>query len=93
MFQAYNHICHLDACIVEVVLHLHLMSQKAKAANKGITQGGIAQVADMCSFVGIDICMLDNDLARLASQVFEDPNQPVKRRSAKELLFNAFGKP
>ena len=80
-FQPDNDIRHLNSCIIQVILHLNLMAQKAKAAHEGITQRGIAQMPDMGGLVGIDIRVLDNGFARF----------PRFRCPAEFLLLDAFG--
>ncbi len=41
------------------------MTQEAQAADKGIAQGGIAQMPDVSRLIGIDVCMLHNNFPGL----------------------------
>ena len=59
-----HHVGHLHAGVVDVVLHFHAPARRAQHAHEGVAQDGVAQVADVRGLVGIDIGVLDNDLAR-----------------------------
>jgi len=69
--EAGNYVGYLDAGIVDVILDLHGPAGGAQHADEGVTQNRIAEVTDMRGFVGIDIGVLDDDLAwdRLAGLV------------------------
>ena len=60
--KSHHHVRHLDAGVVDIVLHIHARARGLKQADKRIAQNGIAQMADMSSFVGIDAGVLDQNL-------------------------------
>src|SRR5713226_3126167 len=61
--EAGHYIGHLDAGIVDVVLHLDLVAASAEHADEGIAEDGVAQMANVGGLVGVDVRMLDDDLA------------------------------
>ena len=60
--KAHHHVRHLDAGVVDIVLHIHMRARGLKQADKRVTQNGIAQMADVGRFVGIDAGVLDENL-------------------------------
>ncbi len=64
MQQPGDDVGDLDAGVVEVVLHLDVVAQEALAADEDVAEHGIAQVADVGRLVGVDVGVLDDDLAR-----------------------------
>ncbi len=62
--EPHHHIGHLDARVVDVVLHLHRAAQEAQALDEGVAQDGVAQVPHVGGLVGVDVGVLDDDLAR-----------------------------
>jgi len=54
-----NHVGHLHAGVVDIVLHVHLLPGGAQQANECIAKNRIAQVADVRCFVGIDAGVLN----------------------------------
>ncbi len=59
-----DHIGHLHARVIDVILHLYAPPALAQHADERVAQNGIAQMADVCGLVGIDVGMFDNDLMR-----------------------------
>ena len=60
--KTHYHVRYLDSGVVNIVLHVHMRARSLKQADKRIPQNGIAQVAYMGSFVGIDAGVLDENL-------------------------------
>ena len=61
--KAHHDISDLHPCIVDVVLHFHLVTSELEQANEGVAQNRITQMPDVGSLVGVDAGVLDNDLA------------------------------
>ncbi len=61
--EADHHVRHLDAGVVDVVLHFHRDPAEAQHPHQGVAKGGVAQVADVSGLVGIDCRVLDDGLA------------------------------
>ena len=61
--KAHDHVSDLHPSVVNVVLHLHLVSPELEQANEGVAQNRIAQMPDVGSLVGVDAGVLYNDLA------------------------------
>jgi len=61
--QARDDIGDLDAGIVQVVLDLDFVAEVTQRADEDIAEESIAQVADVGGLVGIDVRVLDDDLA------------------------------
>src|SRR5439155_1394967 len=68
----------------EIVLHLDGASQEPQAAHEGVSQGRIAQVADVRRLVGVDVRVLDDDLAR--NLRVADPAVPAGADACRELV-------
>ena len=64
MQKADHHIGHLDAGVVDVVLHIDLLSGGAQQAHEGVAENGVAQMADVRGLVGIDAGVLDQRMSR-----------------------------
>ena len=62
--KARHHVGHLHAGVVDVILHFDRPAARAQHAHEGVAQDGVAQMADMRGLVGIDVGVLDDDLAR-----------------------------
>ncbi len=60
--EADHDVGDLDAGVVDVVLDLDLGAGGAQAADQGVAQHGVAQVADVGGLVGVDVGVLDDDL-------------------------------
>ncbi len=58
-----NHIRHLNAGVVDVVLHVDLLSGGAQQAHKRIAEDCVAQMPDVCGLVGIDAGVLHQYVA------------------------------
>ena len=54
---------HLDAGVVQVVLHLDLEAEELQGAHEHVPQNGVAQVPDVGRLVGVDVGVLDDHLA------------------------------
>ncbi len=63
MQKSDDHVGDLDAGVVDVVLDIHFPAGKAQQADKGVAENGVAQMADVRGFVGIDAGVLDQNLA------------------------------
>src|SRR5438094_9715357 len=61
--EAHNHIGHLDAGVVNVVLDFDLGASGGEQPREGIAQDGVSKVADVRRLVGIDAGVLDQDLS------------------------------
>ena len=61
--EAYDHVCYLNAGVVDVVLYAYFeagfVGVGAEEALEGVAQDGVAEVADVGGFVGIDAGVLD----------------------------------
>src|SRR3990172_4253203 len=58
-----DHVRHLDSGVVDVVLDLDVLAAEAQRLDEGVAESGVAQVTDVSSLVGVDIGVLDDDLA------------------------------
>ncbi len=63
MFEPDHHVGHLHAGVVDVVLHLDGAAARAQHAHERVAQDRVAQMADVRGLVGIDVGVLDDDLA------------------------------
>ncbi len=61
--EAHHHVGELHAGVVDVVLHLDRLAQGAQGPRQHVAQHGVAQVADVRRLVGVDVGVLDDDLA------------------------------
>ena len=61
--EADHDVGHLHAGVVDVVLHLDRYALGAQPAHQQVAEHGVSQVADVGRLVGIDIGVLDDDLA------------------------------
>ncbi len=59
MHEAHDHVGHLHAGVVDVVLHVDFLTGSAKETDEGVSENGIAKVADVRGLVGIDAGVLD----------------------------------
>lgn len=62
--EADDYVGDLDAGVVDVVLHLDGISGMAEDAGHGVAEDGIANVADVGGFVGVDAGVLDDHFSR-----------------------------
>ena len=66
--EAYDYVCDLDAGVVDVVLYAYFVAAfvvvGAEEALEGVAEDGVAQVANVGGFVGIDAGMLDDYFVR-----------------------------
>src|SRR5438874_2627726 len=60
--KADDHVGHLHAGVVNVVLHVNVGTGGAQQPNESVSQNGIAQMAHMRRLVGIDAGVLDQHL-------------------------------
>ncbi len=58
-----HHVGHLHTRIVDIILNFHAPAAGPQHPHERIAQHGVAQMPDVRGFVGIDIGVLDNDLA------------------------------
>ena len=63
VMKADDDVGHLHAGVIDVVLHLHALATRAHHAHECIAQRGVAQMPDMRRFIGVDVGVLDDDLA------------------------------
>ena len=61
--EADDHVGDLNARVVDVVLHLDRAAGVAEAPHEGVAEHRVAKVADVRGFVGVDVRVLDDDLA------------------------------
>ncbi len=59
-----DHVRDLHAGIVNVVLNLHAVAGVPQDTRHGVAEDGVAHMADMRGFVGIDAGVFDDDFAR-----------------------------
>src|SRR5882724_9134146 len=57
-----HYVGNLNAGVIDVVMHFHLMTGGAQHADKGVAQDRVAQVTDVRSLIRVDIGVLDDDL-------------------------------
>ena len=62
--EPHHDVGDLDPRVVDVVLHLHGAAEEAEALHEGVPQDGVAQVTHVGRLVGVDVGVLDDDLAR-----------------------------
>ncbi len=55
----------LNAGVVDVVLDVDLLAGGAEKADEGVSQDGVAEMADMGGLVGVDAGVLDDDVSGL----------------------------
>ena len=65
--EADDHVGHLHAGVVDVVLHIDLLAGGAQQAHEGVAQNGVAQMADVRGLVGIDAGVLHQRMDRAAA--------------------------
>src|SRR5579875_532498 len=65
MHQSDHDIRHLDARVVDVVLHVDLLSGGAQQAHEGVAEDSVAQMANVGGLVGIDSGVLDQSVQML----------------------------
>jgi len=63
MLETHYNVGHLHSRVVDVILHFDAMPRRTQHSDEGVTQDRVAQMADVSGLVGIDIGMLDDDLA------------------------------
>jgi len=61
--ESNDHVGDLNAGVVDVVLHIDRSACGAEQANEGIAENGVAEMADVRGFVGVDAGVLDENLA------------------------------
>jgi hypothetical protein len=61
--EADDDIGDLDAGVVDVVLDFDGAAIGAQHADEGIAEDGVAEVADVGGFIGVDVGVFDDDLA------------------------------
>ena len=66
MDQPDDHIRHLHAGVIDVVLNFDIPPAGVEDSNEGIADGRVSQMADMRSFVRIDIRVFDDNLSVIA---------------------------
>ncbi len=63
MDETYDYVCDLHAGVVDVVLHAYFVAAfvavGAEEALEGVAEDGVAEVADVGGFVGVDAGVLD----------------------------------
>ena len=62
IMKADHNIGHLYAGVVDVVLHFDIATAVAQHADERVAQNGVAQVADVRGFVGVDVGVFHHDL-------------------------------
>ena len=60
--QADHHVGELDPGVVDVVLDLDLMAERAQRRDQRVSEHGVAQVAHVRRLVGVDVGVLDDGL-------------------------------
>ena len=68
VLEADHHVGHLDAGVVDVVLDFDRLADRAQQPGEGVAQDGVAQVSDVSGLVGVDIGVLQDDLARFEAR-------------------------
>jgi hypothetical protein len=62
--EAHYHVRHLDARVVDVVLHADVVAPVTQQAHERVAQAGVPEVADVGGLVGVDARVLDDHVAR-----------------------------
>ena len=65
VLEADHHVGDLDAGVVNVVLDFNPLTHRAQQAGEGVAQDRVAQVSDVSRLVGVDVGVLQDDLARV----------------------------
>ena len=96
MQKSDDHIRHLHAGVVDVVLHIHSLARGAQQAHKRVAQDGVAQMPDVRGLVGIDAGVLDQNFARrdvspCGSLIGDTARRPARRDSTRALMYPAPG--
>ena len=60
--EAHDHVCHLHAGVVDVVLHLDGYAAEALDPHQRVTECGVSKVTDVCRLVWVDGGVLDDRL-------------------------------
>ncbi len=80
MPEADDDVGHLDAGVVDVVLHLDRVAPESQHANERVAERRVPEVADMSRLVGIDGGVLDDGLLG----VNRDPRRLVRQAEPRE---------
>ena len=81
MRESENHIRHLHAGVVDVVLHLDALARVAQQPTECVAEHGVAQVADVRGLVRIHARMLDKHLGRIRLWRGHFPSRFLTRRA------------
>jgi len=82
--EADDHVSHLHAGVVDVVLHLHPPAVEAEQAHEAVAQDGVAQVPDVGRLVGIDVGVLHDGLAGVGLELRPQPAGPQRAHGVQE---------
>ncbi len=63
--QAGHDVRHLDARVVEIVLHLDVVAEEPQRPHEDVAQHGVPQMSDVRRLVRIDVRVLDHDFSGL----------------------------
>ena len=66
--EANHDIRHLDARVVDIVLHFDRTPRRPEHPYESVSQDRVAQMADMRGLIGIDVGVLDDDLVTFSSR-------------------------
>ena len=72
VMKADHDVGYLHARVVDVVLHLDLLAERAQHADEGVAQRGVPQMADVGRLVRVDVGVLDDDLFGGRARRFHD---------------------
>lgn len=61
VFEIDDDVGYLDFGVVDVVLCFDWVFEFVQVVNQNVVEDCIVQVFDVCSFVGIDVCVFDDD--------------------------------
>ena len=65
MLEAHNHVGDLNPGIVDVILHFDFAPRRLENSNKCVSYRGISKMANVGRFIGVDVRVFDNNLARV----------------------------
>ena len=64
-----HHVRNLHAGVVDVVLDFDAPPERPQHAHEGVSEHGVAQVADMCGLVRVDVRVLDDCLGGIGGRL------------------------
>jgi hypothetical protein len=72
VFESDDHVRHLHARVVDVVVHLDALAVGPEDADEGVADDGVAQVPDVRRLIRVDARVLDHPLGRVRGRGLPD---------------------